>query len=38
MAEEGREAAELVEFIAKGIVGNPDAVKVHVKDLSLIHI
>jgi predicted RNA-binding protein YlqC (UPF0109 family) len=30
MAE--KSAAELVEFIAKGIVGSPDAVRVNVQD------
>ena len=32
MADEGREAAELIEFIAKGIVQQPDDVKVSARD------
>jgi len=32
MAEEARNAAELVEFIAKAIVDDKDAIKVHAKD------
>jgi predicted RNA-binding protein YlqC (UPF0109 family) len=32
MADEGRKAAELIEFIARAIVDDKDAIKVHVKD------
>ena len=36
MADEGRNAAELVEFIAKAIVDDKDAIKVHAKDGGLL--
>ena len=32
MSDEGKAAAELVEFIAKAIVSDKDAVKVHTRD------
>ena len=32
MADEGKAAAELVEFIAKAIVTDKDAVKVHARE------
>jgi predicted RNA-binding protein YlqC (UPF0109 family) len=32
MSDEGKAAAELVEFIAKAIVSDKDAVKVHARD------
>ena len=32
MSDDGRAAAELVEFIAKAIVSDEDAIKVHPRD------
>jgi hypothetical protein len=32
MAERGADSAELVDFLAKGIVGNPDDVNVIIED------
>ena len=32
MAERGADSAELVEFLAKAIVSEPDEVEVHVED------
>ena len=32
MAERGKDSAELVEFLAKAIVSEPDEVEVHIED------